>query len=58
MDRKRHQADSGAKYSLYFKLLHDKRKEYNIEPTHIFNMDEKGFLLGVTGRSKKKRKSI
>jgi hypothetical protein len=53
MDRKRHQAGSGAKYSFYFKLLHDKMKEYNVEPTHIFNMDEKGFLLGVTGRSKR-----
>ena len=53
MDRKRHQADFGAKYSLYVKLLHDKMKEYNVEPSHIFNMDEKGFLLGVTGRSKR-----
>jgi hypothetical protein len=53
MDRNRHKADSEAKYSLYFKLLHDKMKEYNIEPSHIFNMDEKGFMIGVTGRSKR-----
>jgi flagellar biosynthesis GTPase FlhF len=28
-------------------------KEYNIQPSHIFNMDEKGFLLGILGRSKR-----
>jgi hypothetical protein len=43
MDRKRYKADSGAKYSLYFKLLHAKIKEYEVQPTHIFNIDEKGF---------------
>ena len=43
MDRNRHKANSGAKYSLYFELLHNKIKEYNVEPTHIFNMDKKGF---------------
>jgi hypothetical protein len=53
MDRKRHKADSAAKYSLYFKDLHDKMKEYNIEPTHIYNMDEKGFQIGSLGRSKR-----
>ncbi|KAF7571788.1 hypothetical protein PtrM4_092880 [Pyrenophora tritici-repentis] len=42
-----------AKYSLYFELLHSKMKEYNVEPSHIFNMDEKGFMIGVTGRSKR-----
>jgi hypothetical protein len=28
-------------------------KEYNVEPSHIFNMDEKGFMIGVLGRSKR-----
>lgn len=53
MDRDRHKADSEVKYSLYFELLHDKMKEYNVQPSHIFNMDEKGFMIGVTGRSKR-----
>ena len=53
MDRKRHKADSEAKYSLYFDHLHDKMKEYNVEPTHIYNMDEKGFQIGSLGRSKR-----
>jgi hypothetical protein len=53
MDRDRHKADSEAKYSLYFKLLHDKMKEYDVQPSHIFNLDEKGFMIGVLGRSKR-----
>ena len=53
MDSNRHQADSGDKYSLYFDFLGDKIKEYNIEPRHTYNMDEKGFLTGVIGRSKR-----
>jgi hypothetical protein len=53
MDRDRHKADSEAKYSLYFELLHDKMKEYDVQPSHIFNLDEKGFIIGVLGRSKR-----
>ena len=43
IDRKRHKADLEAKYRLYFKLLHNKIKNYNIELTNIFNIDEKSF---------------
>ncbi|KAF1343437.1 hypothetical protein EJ07DRAFT_186865 [Lizonia empirigonia] len=53
MDQDRQKADSETKYSLYFELLHDKMKEYNVERSHIFNMDEKGFMIGVLGRSKR-----
>jgi hypothetical protein len=53
MDINRHQADSGAKYSLYFNLLGDKITHYGIEPHHTYNMNEKGFLIGITGRSKR-----
>jgi hypothetical protein len=53
MDNNRHQADSGAKYSLYFDLLQDKITHYSVEPRHTYNMDEKGFLIGITGRSKR-----
>lgn len=49
----RHKADSEAEYSLYFEPLHDKMKEYNVQPSHIFNMVEKGFMIGVLGRSKR-----
>jgi hypothetical protein len=53
MDRNRHQADLGDKYKPYFDLLNDKMTEYNVEPRHTYNMDEKGFLIGITSRSKR-----
>lgn len=53
MDANRHKADSKEKYEAYFKLLHGKMAEYGIEPRHTYNMDEKGFMLGVLGRSKR-----
>jgi hypothetical protein len=53
MAKERTKADSGAKYNLYFKLLHEKIEEYNIQPIHIFNMDEKGFQLGRVGNTKR-----
>ncbi|KAI1670085.1 Pogo transposable element [Pyrenophora tritici-repentis] len=28
-------------------------KEYEVQPTHVFNMDEKGFQIGTLGRSKR-----
>ena len=45
MTKERTKADSGAKYNLYFKLLLNKMKEYDIQPLYIFNIDEKGFQL-------------
>jgi hypothetical protein len=53
IDRSRHQADSQSKYSPYFELLRSKLNQYNIEPRHTYNMDEKGFMLGVLTRSKR-----
>jgi hypothetical protein len=53
MDRARHLADSEIKYRLYFDLLHSKMKENNIEPRHTYNMNEKSFLIGLGGRSKR-----
>lgn len=53
MEPGRHKADSGEKYRLYFELLHQKMDQYNVEPAHTYNMDEKGFAIGVTGRSKR-----
>jgi hypothetical protein len=53
MDNSRHKADSGRKYSLYFDLLREKIEQYRVEPRHTYNMDEKGFMLGVVGRSKR-----
>jgi hypothetical protein len=53
LDRQRHQADSIPKYTLYFNLLHGKIVEYWIEQRHLYNMDEKGFMIGVEGRNKR-----
>jgi hypothetical protein len=53
MDSSRHKADSGKKYSLYFDLLHEKIDQYHVERHYIYNMDEKGFMLGVVGCSKR-----
>jgi hypothetical protein len=50
MDSKRYAADSEAKYSLYFDLLHHKIEEYVIDARHTYNMDEKGFMIGITGK--------
>jgi hypothetical protein len=53
IDRSRHQADSQSKYSLYFELLRSKLGQYDIEPCNMYNMDEKGFMLGILTRSKR-----
>jgi hypothetical protein len=45
MDNSRHKADSASKYSLYFDLLREKIEQYCIEPRHMYNMNEKGFML-------------
>jgi hypothetical protein len=41
MDRARHRADTELKYKLYFELLRDKLDQYQVEPRHIYDMDEK-----------------
>ena len=48
----RHNADSFSKYKLYFDLLQAKIAEYSVEAEHTYNMDEKGFMIGVTARTK------
>jgi hypothetical protein len=53
MDAARYLADSGVKHRLYFNLLHSKIDEYSINIDHVHNMDEKGFLPGLLGRSKR-----
>jgi hypothetical protein len=53
MDRNRHQADSEHKYNLYFELLEFKISERSVLPENTYNMDEKGFMIGRTGESKR-----
>jgi hypothetical protein len=53
MDRDRHNADSGKKYTHHLKLLREKIDFYNVLPEDIYNMDEKGFMIGAVGRMKR-----
>ena len=53
MDATRYKADSLSKYKCWFELLHSKIKEYGVEARHTYNIDEKGFMTGVLGRSKR-----
>ena len=53
MEANRHRADSVNSYCLYFELLHRKMAEYDLMPENTYNMDEKGFAIGVTGNSKR-----
>lgn len=53
LDRNRHQADPLDKYDAYFNLLHLKMDEHKVEQRLSYNMDKKGFMIGVEGRSKR-----
>jgi hypothetical protein len=52
MDSNRHNADSYVKYELYFNLLQRKIAQYKVDAEHTYNMDEKGFMIGITTRTK------
>jgi hypothetical protein len=53
MDKERKRADSAFKYTIYFERLGRKIQEYGIEPRQMYNMDEKGFLIGVLAKMKR-----
>jgi hypothetical protein len=53
MDRERHLADSKRKYELYFNLLHSKMREHGVDERNTYNMDEKGFFVGINSRTKR-----
>jgi hypothetical protein len=50
IDGVRKKTESAYYYSLYFELLARKIKEYDIQPQNIYNMDEKGFLIGCLAK--------
>ncbi|KAF1965984.1 hypothetical protein BU23DRAFT_488021, partial [Bimuria novae-zelandiae CBS 107.79] len=52
-DSNRYKANSKTKYEAYFNLLHLKIEEYNILSCNTYNIDKKGFLISVIGRSKR-----
>ena len=53
MESRRHEADGGERYRLYFDLLAKKVREFEVLPRDTYNMDEKGFMLGVIGKTKR-----
>ena len=53
LDLDRHQATSVASFEQYFSMTGEKIEEYGILPENIYNMDEKGFLLGRITKAKR-----
>ena len=53
MEGNRHNTDNGERYKLYFGLLSRKVKEFDILPENTYNMDKKGFMIGVVGKTKR-----
>ena len=52
LDSSRNSADSWLKIQKYFDMLQKKWEKYRFEPHNIYNMDEKGFLVGVPQKSR------
>ncbi|KAI7973275.1 hypothetical protein EIK77_004552 [Talaromyces pinophilus] len=53
LDSDRKKADSAWKYTLYFELLGQKIEKYNLAPEQVYNMDEKGFMIGINTKEKR-----
>ena len=47
IDRQRKDADTVASYKSYFALVERKIAEYGVEAHNMYNIDEKGFSLGL-----------
>jgi len=53
LDLARYKADSKASYSQYFEIIGNKIEEYSITMQNVYNMDEKGFIIGQIQKSKR-----
>jgi transposase-like protein len=53
IDLARHRADSRSNYEAYFAIIGQKIEEYKISADNIYNMDEKGFLIGKLQKSRR-----
>jgi hypothetical protein len=49
----RHKAESAGAFRQYFDVLSSKTEQYGIQPKNIYNIDEKGFLIGYLAKSKR-----
>ena len=52
-DLTRKKADNWWLINNYFELMLKKQEKYNYEPENIYNMDEKGFLIGMVQKTKR-----
>ncbi|XP_044715550.1 DDE superfamily endonuclease domain-containing protein [Hirsutella rhossiliensis] len=52
-DIARKRADNASRYRAYYELIGEKIEKYDIPPCNTYNVDEKGFLLGVINRTKR-----
>ena len=52
LERQRKAAEDPSIMEHHFKLFNRAQTKYKIRPEHIWNMDEKGFLLGMAAKSK------
>ena len=53
IDLARHKADSRSNYEAYFAIIGQKVEEYNISADNIYNMGEKGFLIGKLQKTRR-----
>lgn len=53
LDISRHKAESVSAFKQYFDILSSKIEQYAIQPQNMYNMDEKGFLIGYLTKSKR-----
>lgn len=53
IDSTRKNAESKEDFEYWFSLLSQKIEQYGIEPQNIYNMDEKGFLIGFLTKAKR-----
>ena len=53
VDSKRFRANSAFRYSLYFERMRRKIDEYAIDGRHIYNMGEKGFIVGILSKQRR-----
>jgi hypothetical protein len=52
MDVSRHKAESVSTFKQYFEVVSRKVEQYDIQPKNMYNMNEKGFLIGYLTMSK------
>jgi len=53
LDLERHHADSVYSYKVFYNTVNQKIQQYQISEDNIYNMDEKGFLLGRLNKGRR-----